>query len=298
MASMQHRSMTRVLVVDDYKPWQDVIGSIIAAVRRLQVVGRASDGLEAVHKASDLQPDLILLDIGLPKLNGIEAALQIRRFAPKSRILFLSENRSAEIIDAAMSTGAVGYIVKSNAATQLVPTLRFLRCCVSQDNPLEAGNGKAVVYDEIVDAAASLMRSDFASMQMLFPERGSGGELQLLAFRGFNPEAASFWEWVRADSKSTCGIALSAMRRVVATDIANCDLMADSEDQQIYLQSDIRACQTTPLITPSGDVVGMISTHWRTPHQASVDDYCLFDILARGAAHLLERCEPETARRA
>jgi hypothetical protein len=64
-----------------------------------------------------------------------------------------------------------------------------------------------VLYEKIIDGAATIMRSQCASMQMLYPERGSpqsGGELLLLAFRGFNPEAAKFWEWVRADSSSTC----------------------------------------------------------------------------------------------
>src|ERR1700740_1353354 len=70
-------------------------------------------------------------------------------------------------------------------------------------------------YEKIVDDAVAVMPSDYASVQMLFPERGIGRELRLVAFRGFNPEAAKFWEWVRADSKSTCGIALRETRRVV-----------------------------------------------------------------------------------
>jgi GAF domain-containing protein len=143
-------------------------------------------------------------------------------------------------------------------------------------------------YAKIVGDAVAVMRSDYASVQMLFPERGTGGELRLLAFRGFNPEAAKFWEWVRADSKSTCGIALRDARRVVAPDIAVCDFMADSEDQQVYLKTGIRACQTTPLITSAGNVVGMISTHWRMPHQPSERDFDLFDILARQAADVIE----------
>jgi len=150
-------------------------------------------------------------------------------------------------------------------------------------------------YEKIVDDAVAVMRSDYASVQMLFPQRGTGGELRLLAFRGFNPDAAKFWEWVRADSKSTCGIALRDSRRVVAPDIAVCDFMADSEDQQVYLQTGIRACQTTPLIARAGNVVGMISTHWRTPHQPSERDFGLFDILARQAADLIERSRQEEA---
>jgi len=150
-------------------------------------------------------------------------------------------------------------------------------------------------YENIVDDAVAVMRSDYASVQMLFPERGTGGELRLMAFRGFNPEAAKYWEWVRADSKSTCGIALRETRRVVAPDIAACDFMADSEDQQVYLQTGIHACQTTPLIARAGNVVGMISTHWRTPHQPSEEDFDSFDILARQAADLIERCRQEEA---
>src|SRR5690348_2172269 len=149
------------------------------------------------------------------------------------------------------------------------------------------------LYEKIVDAAVIIMRSDYASMQMLFPERGSGGELRLLAFRGFNPEAARFWEWVRADSKSTCGLALRSGQRVVAPDIANCSVMAGSEDQSIYLATGIHACQTTPLIGRGGNVVGMISTHWRAPHQPSERDFRLFDILARQAADLIERARRE-----
>jgi GAF domain-containing protein len=134
------------------------------------------------------------------------------------------------------------------------------------------------------------MRSHYASIQMLFPDHGSGGELRLLAFRGFNPEAAKFWEWVRADSKSTCGIALREKKRVVAPDITTCDLMVGSDDQQVYLQTGIRACQTTPLIARDGTVVGMISTHWRTPHEPSEIDLQSFDILAKQAAEFIESC--------
>jgi hypothetical protein len=76
------------------------------------------------------------------------------------------------------------------------------------------------------------MRSEYASMQMLYPERGSGGELRLLAFRGFNPQAARFWEWVRADSESTCGAALRTGKRVIAADVETCDFMAGTEDQK------------------------------------------------------------------
>jgi DNA-binding NarL/FixJ family response regulator len=83
-----------------------------------------SDGLEAVQQAEELQPDLILLDIGLPTLNGIEAARRIRRVSPASRILFVSENRSADIAEEALSTGASGYVFKSDAGSELLPAVK------------------------------------------------------------------------------------------------------------------------------------------------------------------------------
>jgi PAS domain S-box-containing protein len=153
------------------------------------------------------------------------------------------------------------------------------------------------LYDKIMEAAVRIMRSDFASMQMLYPERGAGGELRLLAFRGFSPQAALFWEWVRADSESTCGAALRTGSRVIAADVEKCDLMAGTEDLATYLQTGIRAVQTTPLHSRGGGLVGMISTHWRQPHQPSERDLRLLDILARQAADLIERNKAEQALR-
>ncbi|HJW25094.1 MAG TPA: GAF domain-containing protein [Rhodocyclaceae bacterium] len=151
------------------------------------------------------------------------------------------------------------------------------------------------IYERIMDAATAIMHSDYASMQMLHPERGDGGELRLLAFRGFNPQAARFWEWVRADSDSTCGVALRTARRVIAADVETCPFMAGTEDHATYRATGIRAVQTTPLLSRTGALVGMISTHWKAPHQPSERDLRLLDILARQAADLIEckRAEAE-----
>jgi DNA-binding NarL/FixJ family response regulator len=114
------RSIIRVLIVDDYEPWRRFIRLTLLAYERLQVIGEASDGLEAVPKAQKLQPDLILLDIDLPHLNGIEAARKIREISPASKILFVSENRSLDIVEEALSTGASGYVLKADSATELL----------------------------------------------------------------------------------------------------------------------------------------------------------------------------------
>ena len=93
---------------------------------KLQIVGEASDGLEAVRMAQQLQPSLILLDIGLPVINGIDAARRIRRVSPTSKILFVSENRSRDLADEALRTGACGYIVKSASARDLLPGVQAI----------------------------------------------------------------------------------------------------------------------------------------------------------------------------
>jgi len=110
----------RILLVDDFQPWRSFVASLLQKNPEWQIVGEVSDGLEAVQKAEELQPDLIVLDVGLPKLNGIEAAQSIRKVAPKSKILFLSENRSSDIAAAALSAGGHGYVVKSDGGSELL----------------------------------------------------------------------------------------------------------------------------------------------------------------------------------
>jgi DNA-binding NarL/FixJ family response regulator len=123
---MSARQPFRVLVVDDFEPWRHFVSSMILMKPELQVVGEASDGLEAVQKAVELKPDLIVLDIGLPALNGIEAARQIRKLVPESKILFLSQESSPEIVEVAFSLGAWGYVVKTRAESELLTAMETL----------------------------------------------------------------------------------------------------------------------------------------------------------------------------
>jgi DNA-binding NarL/FixJ family response regulator len=113
----------RVLVVEDFAPFRQVISSILKKQRKFCIVCEVSDGLEAVRKAEELQPDLILLDIGLPTLNGIEAARQIRKLSPESKIVFVSQESSADVIEEAMNSDAMGYVVKAHAATELLAAM-------------------------------------------------------------------------------------------------------------------------------------------------------------------------------
>ncbi len=145
------------------------------------------------------------------------------------------------------------------------------------------------LYAKLVVVAKTIMASDFASMQQYFPHLGAKGELKLIAHYGFSEEAARFWAWVRADSRCTCGVAIVRRERVIASDVERTDFMADTADQKQLLAAGIRAAQTTPLLSRRGELVGMITTHWKVPHVPSTRDLRLLDILARLAADLIER---------
>jgi DNA-binding NarL/FixJ family response regulator len=112
--------VTRVLVVEDHEPFRRFISSVLRGSAGLQVIGEVADGLEAVARAEKLQPDLVLLDIGLPGLNGIEAARRIRRVAARSKILFVSLESSPSVVQTALNLGALGYVLKSEAGTDLL----------------------------------------------------------------------------------------------------------------------------------------------------------------------------------
>ncbi len=120
------QSTVRILVVDDYEPWRQFVSSTLQKQPNLHVIAEASDGLQGVQKAQELKPDLVLLDIGLPKLNGIEAARKIRELVPGSKILVLSENRVWEIAETLFSMGVSGYAIKSEAAHELLPAVNVV----------------------------------------------------------------------------------------------------------------------------------------------------------------------------
>lgn len=114
----------RVLVADHFEPWRRLVYWLFQQDQKWQIIGQASDGLEAVQKTQQLQPDLIVLDVAVPKLSASEAARQIQSVAPGTKILFMSEDYSPEIELEALRVGARGYVVKTDAATDLLPTAK------------------------------------------------------------------------------------------------------------------------------------------------------------------------------
>ena len=154
--------------------------------------------------------------------------------------------------------------------------------------------GEQSLYDTIIDAAMVVMQSRCASMQIFDPETH---ELTILNSRGFDDQAMAYWKSVRIDSSGTCGRALQTSERVMVPDVLTCDFLSGSEDLKAYLRLGMRAVQTTPLFSRTGQLQGMLSTHWSAPQQPSERAQRLLDILARQAADLIERRRAEDALR-
>ena len=114
-------------MVDDSELWRRFASSTLRKESEMQVVGEASNGLEAFQKAVELEPDLILMGLGVPSVNGIETARRIREMVPEAKIIFLSEESSFEIVQEAMKLGARAYVFKTMVASELLSTVETVQ---------------------------------------------------------------------------------------------------------------------------------------------------------------------------
>ena len=210
----------------------------------------------------------------------------------ETRFLDLLARQAAEFIERRLSDNAL-----RESERQLSIELADTKLLQHLSAQLIEEQGSATLYETLVDAALWIMRSHYASMQVLHPDRGPGGALRLIAARGLDEAAKQRFEWVSADDATTCARALQTSARVITPDVARCDFMAGTASQAALLETGIQASQTTPLVSRAGKTVGMISTHWRESHHPSERDLRLLDILARQAADLIERTHAEEALR-
>jgi DNA-binding NarL/FixJ family response regulator len=114
----------RILIVDDYEFWRYCVVSMLKEHPEFEIVGEGSDGLDAIEMSANLQPDIVLLDLGLPEVNGFEAAREIRKVSSGSRIVFLSQTCNEDLVKEARRVGAQGFVSKMDAAHELVPAMK------------------------------------------------------------------------------------------------------------------------------------------------------------------------------
>ncbi|HWC20086.1 MAG TPA: response regulator transcription factor [Terriglobales bacterium] len=114
----------RIMVVDDFGPWRRFLSTLLIVTPEWQISSEAVNGAEALAKAQELQPDVVLLDIDLPDMNGIELARRLQIVAPVTKIIFITSESSPEIVNAALRSGAAGYLLKSQIVGELLPALK------------------------------------------------------------------------------------------------------------------------------------------------------------------------------
>lgn len=124
--SKQYPKRISILVAEDYEPFRRLVSLILEPAPELQIVSEVSDGQLAVQAAQEMQPDIILMDIGLPTLNGLEAAQQIRTISPRSKILFVTQESSLEVIQKGFRLGAWAYVLKTDAEAELLTAIRLV----------------------------------------------------------------------------------------------------------------------------------------------------------------------------
>jgi len=276
-------------VVDDNDSWRHFLVTALQGRPELRVISEASDGLEAVRQVELLRPDLILLDIGLPVLNGIEAARQCQKVSPTSKILCVSENRSPDIAEQALTNGASGYVVKSNAAADLLPAVesvlegkRFVSASLAlhppgahqiKNNPYLQFRHSALIT-EFLMSVIEATGSDFGKLQLFDPQNGT---LRIVAQCGFQNEFLSFFDTVSCEGDTSCSRAMARRDRVVIADVVT-DPVFSAETRGVLLSANVGSIQSTPLIGPSGEYFGVVSTYYKArggalPHTwQSVDD--------------------------
>ncbi|HTH50964.1 MAG TPA: PAS domain S-box protein, partial [Pyrinomonadaceae bacterium] len=149
-----------------------------------------------------------------------------------------------------------------------------------------AASERQTVYDAILDAAVSLMKADFGSFQRFDSDRQA---LQLLSIKNFDERAADHWRWLSARDNTPCGMALSEGKRKLIPDIESEPRLAGTHTLDELRDAGVRSAQSTPLFSRDGDIVGMVSTHWRVPHRPTERDLGFLDLLARQAADVLEQ---------
>ncbi len=129
----------RILLVDDHPIVRQGLRTLLEGHSDWEVIGEASDGAEAVQKAKDLSPDVMVLDVTMPRMNGLEACRLLRRQSPALEILFVTQHDSPQMMREALEAGARGYVVKSNAARDLLAAVE----AVSQHRVFTALNGRS-----------------------------------------------------------------------------------------------------------------------------------------------------------
>ena len=309
-------SGARVLLADDNADMREYVRGLLA---RHWAVEAVADGRAALEAARSRVPDLILTDVMMPGLDGFELLRELRA-DPTTReipVILLSARAGEESRVEGLEAGADDYLIKPFSARELLAhvdahlKLKSLRERLQASlresherlaheladmTRLQQVSTRLIGTDdpetlllEIVDAAIAVTTADMGNIQLLDADAGS---LKIVASRGFERPFLEFFDAVH-DGHAACGTAMQSRERVIIDDVAASPLFVGTPALDVMLAAKALAVQSTPLISRSGRLVGMFSTHYRAPHRPSDRELRLLDILARQAADAIERMQAE-----
>jgi PAS domain S-box-containing protein len=312
----------RILLADDNADMRDYVQRLLRSHH--WEVEAVADGAQALAAAGAHRPDLVLADVMMPGLDGF-ALLRALRANPHTAaipVLLLSARAGEEARVEGLTAGADDYLIKPFSARELLARVRAqlelarvrreaeaalrereehinrlnaqLRADLASMTRLQQVSTRLVqtsdfssLLYEILDAAIEMTGADMGNVQLL-----DGDTLKIVAQRGFEAPFLEFFNTVH-DGLAACGTAMQSSERVVVEDVAASPIFADSPARDVMLAAQVHAVQSTPLINRSGRLLGMFSTHYRTPHRPEQRELRLLDLLARQAADCIERAQAE-----
>jgi signal transduction histidine kinase/DNA-binding response OmpR family regulator len=305
----------RILLADDNADMREYVRRLLSERYEVET---AADGEAALGAARARTPDLVLTDVMMPRLDGFGLLKALREDPATSvvPVILLSARAGEESRVEGIEAGADDYLVKPFAARELLARvgthldlararreeeertaadLRAMRRLYEVGNLCSrAGHDFEQCLAEVVDTAVAITGADKGNLQLLDAESGA---LRIAAHRGFAEPFLKFFESVSLAEASVCGAALRSGVRVVVEDVTRSEIFAGQPSLGVLLEADVRAVQSVPLVSSSGEVLGMISTHFRQPHRPAERELRLIDLLARQAADYLERRRAEEALR-
>jgi len=283
-----------ILLVEDFGDFRRFVCSLLQPKAEYHIK-QASDGLEAVQKAEEIQPGLILLDISLPSLNGIEVARRVHKLAPAAKLLFLSVESDADLVNEALSLGA-GYIHKPRASRDLLPAIeavlkgeQFVSEGLLPTSPSSPSSSDLhSALSQVVARAIEMSGADMGNLQILDPQTNN---LRIAAQVGFSRRFLEFFDRVE-NHQYACAKALSRGQRVIVDDVASDPIFRGTKAREIILKDGVRAVQSIPLRTLSGQFVGVLSTHFRVAKPPRQKLFEITDAFIQEVAELIRSKMP------
>ncbi|HZS57657.1 MAG TPA: ATP-binding protein [Gemmatimonadaceae bacterium] len=303
----------RILVADDNADMRVYVSRLLARRYEVEVV---ADGAAALAAILHRRPDIVLSDVMMPHLDGFGLVRAVRADPAIADlpIILLSARAGEEASIEGLEVGANDYLIKPFAARELIArvdsalqTQRVRRefeqrmaadlaamSCLREigDRCVRAGYTIDDCLRDILDAAITITGADKGNIQLLDPESRA---LTIAVQRGFDTPFLTFFARVDEAEPSTCGSALADAARTIVEDVTASEIFAGQPALDVLLSAGVRAVQSTPLLSSTGTVLGMISTHFATVHRSTDRELHLIDLLARQAADYLERKHAEAS---